>query len=426
MFVRIGITALICSSAFMLTGKTSRACGNDGLQQRGGDPSLTANVRRLSALTAARQIDKAELSKVIHDLRLHRYEAVNRLIAARNGIAGKGQDANETSRKLAIWDRATDRVAGQKSAAESRLFWHTSLQSACREAAHTGRPIISLRLLGRLDEDLSCANSRFFRRVLYPDSEVGDLLRNHFVLHWESVREVPIVTIEFESKRRLRQPLVGNSVHLVLDPQGRPFDALPGLVSPKVFRSWLSQVDSFWRRSETADQRRFWASAVDYHRDRAKLRRRTSPLAIRPDQRIKDLNPLDPSWQKLSLTYYQSLNPQGRERLKRHQFVAAERAMVTAPTKAAVESPLMRMVRTFEQNMSRDTVFNLFALQTKIDDWFSAMPQPPDHQQLTQRIYANAFLMPLDDPWLGLSPQTAFTALDSGGRIEPAVYNKIQ
>ena len=97
--------------------------------------------------------------------------------------------------------------------------------------------------------------------------------------------------------------------------------------------------------------------------------------------------------------------------------------MVIAVTKSAVESPIMRMVRTFEQNLSRDTVFNLYVLQTRIDDWFAAMPQPPQYQPFTNWIYARVFMMPLDDPWLGLSPATGYTALESGGRIGPTVYN---
>ena len=49
-------------------------------------------------------------------------------------------------------------------------------------------------LLGRLDEELSCANSRFFRTVLYANAEISAHLREHFVLHWQSVRPVPRIS----------------------------------------------------------------------------------------------------------------------------------------------------------------------------------------------------------------------------------------
>ena len=59
-----------------------------------------------------------------------------------------------------------DAVAGQRYATSSRLFWHTDLQEAKSVSQRSGLPILSLRLLGRLDEDYSCANSRMFRTVL--------------------------------------------------------------------------------------------------------------------------------------------------------------------------------------------------------------------------------------------------------------------
>src|SRR5262245_772830 len=51
-----------------------------------------------------------------------------------------------------------DQVCAQRDCAASHLFWYTDLGQAKAEARRTGRPILTLRLLGRLDEDLSCAN----------------------------------------------------------------------------------------------------------------------------------------------------------------------------------------------------------------------------------------------------------------------------
>src|SRR5262245_53343995 len=49
-----------------------------------------------------------------------------------------------------------DAVAHQKYASVSRLYWHTDLESAKAAARVYRRPILHLRMLGRLDEDLSC------------------------------------------------------------------------------------------------------------------------------------------------------------------------------------------------------------------------------------------------------------------------------
>src|SRR5580704_3585487 len=133
-----------------------------------------------------------------------------------------------------------DRLCGQFHAHTTLLYWFTDLDAALVEARRTRRPVLSLRLLGRLDEEMSCANSRFFRRLLYPEARINRLLRERFVLHWQTVRNVPKVTIDFGNGRRVQRTLTGNSLHLVLDGNGRPIDALPGLFSSDVFYRLLT------------------------------------------------------------------------------------------------------------------------------------------------------------------------------------------
>lgn len=79
------------------------------------------------------------------------------------------------------------------------------------------------------------------------------------------------------------------------------------------------------------------------------------------------------------------------------------------------------MVRALKVNIARDTAFNLYGLKPKIDDWFAeaADQDTLTYESMTNRIYAEVFLMPLTDPWLGLSPQDQFVALPQAGRTEP-------
>jgi hypothetical protein len=132
--------------------------------------------------------------------------------------------ANPTAAPDAEWQRisnALDTVAQQKNSYISGLYWYTDLESAKRASAASGKPILSLRLLGKLTDEFSCANSRFFRTVLYPNAEVNTALRDRFVLHWQSVRPVPTVTIDFGDGRKLERTLTGNSIHYILDSQAR-------------------------------------------------------------------------------------------------------------------------------------------------------------------------------------------------------------
>ncbi|HEU5460028.1 MAG TPA: hypothetical protein VFU83_06005, partial [Pyrinomonadaceae bacterium] len=144
------------------------------------------------------------------------------------------------------WERITtalDAVAQQKNSYIAGLYWHTDLEEAKKVSAATNKPILSLRLLGKLTDEFSCANSRFFRTVLYSHTEVSAYLRQHYVLHWQSIRPVPKVTIDYGDGRKLERTLTGNSIHYVLDSQGRPVDAIPGLYGPGAFRRALGGAE---------------------------------------------------------------------------------------------------------------------------------------------------------------------------------------
>jgi hypothetical protein len=165
--------------------------------------------------------------------------------------------------------REIDRVAHQRYATESRLYWHTDLESAMAEARASGRPILHLRMLGRLDEELSCANSRLFRATLYANREVSAFLREHFVLSWSSERPVPRVTIDFGDGRRLERTATGNSAHYVLDASGRLLDVLPGLYAPVAFRRELERSLVLANRVRDASGVGRVAAVAEYHRQLA-------------------------------------------------------------------------------------------------------------------------------------------------------------
>jgi hypothetical protein len=152
---------------------------------------------------------------------------------------------------LARYDRASaadrdaladdiDAVAAQRYATVSRLYWFTELDRAEAEAQRLHRPILALRMLGDLRNDLSCANSRLFRATLYANTEVSAFLRSHFVLYWSSERAVPTVTIDYGDGRKLVRTTTGNSAHYVLDEDGHVLDVLPGLYAPAVFQKELT------------------------------------------------------------------------------------------------------------------------------------------------------------------------------------------
>src|SRR6202008_4526475 len=131
--------------------------------------------------------------------------------------------------------------------------------------AQTGKPILSLRLLGKLTDELSCANSRFFRTVLYSNVAISSTLRNEFILHWQTVRPVPMITIDFGDGRKLQRTITGNSIHYVLDSDGQIIDALPGVYGPAAFERSLAAAEILFGslKGKTESEKR--SLLLDHH-----------------------------------------------------------------------------------------------------------------------------------------------------------------
>ena len=349
-----------------------------------------------------------------------------------------------SGQERAALEAQLDKACAQRDCVTSRLSWYTDLEEAQRAAAELRRPIISLHLLGRLDEELSCANSRFFRTMLYSDPSISQLLRDEFVLHWHSVRPVPRITIDFGDGRKIQQTITGNSVHYLLASNGQVLDALPGLHSPAAFREQLKE----WVRLDQSDRK----DLARYHEARAnaatkrwrELSARTG-IAIktpnRDDSKIvysavlssraamtkaaperplfaqidmgSSLRMLRPDqWEALGESERGDVvfSPESIELIRRKQFSdgqphAAEMAVLLANLRRLVAS---------------DTVFNQIELHRQIHSWF-AWDQVDDLYSLNEAIYAELFLTPSDDPWMGLRTPTVFTAIgESSARVADA------
>ena len=376
----------------------------------------------------------------------------------------------------AAWERlrsALDAVGQQRDCYASQLYWYTDFELAKAAAKAAGKPILSLRLLGRLDEEFSCANSRFFRTTLYANRDVAEFLRHNFILHWKSVRPVPRVTIDFGDGRKIERTLTGNSIHYVLDTQGRVIDALPGLYGSRAFLCSVALADYAARRSAILDDQARTDFLRQFHRDRiaaiatqwaedlgkigqalpagmssAASQRpadsSSSPSAVmacrltvlksgveRPILGAisvrRDVHPSqlesamdEESWGKIASLHATDSNlDAATAALVRAKIPTAVAAGRLARSKAIVEDPLLRVIRNLERSIAEDTLRNEYLLHAKIHQWLTHNSAPENVDQLNARVYAELFLTPDSDPWLGLVPRETYTALENDGLVQP-------
>jgi hypothetical protein len=361
--------------------------------------------------------------------------------------------ANPTAARDEQWQRITaalDAVAQQKNSYIAGLYWYTDIDAAKKASKALGRPILSLRLLGKLTDEFSCANSRFFRTVLYPNDEVSAVLHDRFVLHWRSVRPVPTVTIDFGDGRKLERTLTGNSIHYILDSQARPLDALPGLYGPRAFlRGLLNAEKLFQSLAAKNEQERAWMLrdyyAQQHNRIAAAWTIDTGKIGGKVPQGFKVSPGRDGnnalSIAQLAMTkavtevnILQGMNMATDQLNKITDETAWKKIAQLHPVDAELDNrsialiklqnPLMtdddffRLQRKFQELVALDTVRNEYLMHTKLYTWLLKEPVRDDVEKLNEKVYESLFLTPNSDPWLGLFSPEVYTALDNGGVVK--------
>lgn len=370
---------------------------------------------------------------------------------------------------LARWDRMPagpdrdalaaeiDQVAAQRHATTSRLYWYTDLEAAIAAAQQRHVPILELRLLGRLDEELSCANSRLFRAAVYANTALSAFLRDRFVLYWSTERPVPKVTIDFGDGRTIQTTTTGNSAHFVRDERGAVVDLLPGVYAPAPFRAELEQTLAMIATLDPSSAVRRDAQVRAYHARRAEEARASwARFASRPYARmfaglltnprggsavaraqqltvskayveIPQLAGLgaDPgqvaddetaAWAMIGqLAWAGESTPSGPvlDRASKTLVIALHQA---GPIKASTDE-LAALIPRFEQHLIADSALDEFKLRLPIHDYLAT--RPAEFAALDRWLYASVFKTPLADRWLGLLPRTDVTGLAGDGAHAP-------
>lgn len=319
-----------------------------------------------------------------------------------------------------------DRVAAQRHATASRLYWHTDLDAARAAARATGRPILMLRLLGRLDEEWSCANSRYFRVALYANREISALLRGRFVLYWSSERPAPRLTVDYGDGRRLERTITGNSAHLVLDEEGRAIDVIPGLYAPAAFRDALGEALALHR-------------AIAGKRDDARRRviaahhgRRMAPgggmTAIVDDALAAQRLTVSKAAVELPVLRAGGWTPGGVGGVDDDEawWARGQRFVPDGPVLDGGSLALIARlapgvgaatIARFERDLVADTAKNELAVRPAIRARLAERDEPLG--SLLAWLYDDVFRTPAADPWLGLRGDR-FVALPDEGVVRSA------
>ena len=316
---------------------------------------------------------------------------------------------------------------------------------------------------GGWTKSLSCANSRLFRITLYANEQISKLLRDRFVLHWQSVRSVPRVTIDFGDGRKIERTLTGNSIHYVLDSEGRLIDALPGMYGPGAFLRELVRAEAAavtLRSFRTDDERgaalrryhdsrygeleKSWLSDVKQAGLRVAPSRETpvppgpgsnppsaaiaasaavskTTMVERPVLRGMTDNPKlldsigsDAGWSMIAGLHARDAALDQRTR-----------GLMSVKDPALSGPSLEAAITALERSVAEDTVRNEYVFRSRIHKWLASGAVSSDVASLNEKIYSELFLTPSWDPWLGLRPAGTYSGID-GGRDSKVTCRGVQ
>lgn len=356
--------------------------------------------------------------------------------------------ANPTIAPSPEWQRITaalDAVSQQRNSYLSGLYWYTDLAQARKASAQSGRPILSLRLLGKLTDELSCANSRFFRTVLYANAMVSATLRDRFVLHWQSVRPVPLITIDFGNGRKLERTVTGNSIHYVLDSQGEVIEALPGVYGPQAFARNLTEAESLFMnlKGKGGDEKR--KLLIEYFRSRANTTQMAwladikkagkpvdgSRIQVGSSAEALSIMPLAVTKAAIETSMLRAMisasaalgritdEPTWRNiaAFHRNDSVLDDRsiALIRKQNPDLSSKTLANLIEKFQQSVALDTVRNEYKMHTVLLAWLTENSWRTDVDKFNEKVYAELFFTPKSDPWLGLLMPDVYTAIDNSG-----------
>jgi hypothetical protein len=203
--------------------------------------------------------------------------------------------------------------------------------------------------------------------VLFSHPEVARFIRENFVAAWESVRPVPVATIDFGNGVTLKRTINGNIATYLCTPDGRVLDIIPGLNSPEAYLSGLNQGLALWK-THRGD-----ADAIRaYHR--------AAPL-------LGGLAALDATKDRVEAPMKVSL-------------ANARKFSIEGPVKERMSDAALLVLDTeTNRTVRKPLIHGILAEQA----WRPA--------ELTRRVYRDVLNCDLDDPYLGLVTK----AFEGGG-----------
>jgi hypothetical protein len=224
--------------------------------------------------------------------------------------------------------------------------------------------------------------------VLFSSDVVSTLINSQFEPVWVSVRDVPLVTIDFGNGSKIVRTLNGNVATYALNADGTILDILPGIYRPEAYLDQLDQMVKLERYASFATDRKNMDDRLKhYHTKQAEL----LAAGQEPGRIVMDI--------RAAVSKARIENP-----LKFAIGDAAKTAEKFTPkTLIATKGPESKAAETLKgwKELVEDTTLNETVHRKAIHEKLAPMSKATPND-LTKWLYKNVLHADLDDPTLGL------------------------
>lgn len=200
--------------------------------------------------------------------------------------------------------------------------------------------------------------------MLFSNEKIANYINNNFEPCWESLREVPVITLDFGKGNVIKRTLHGNIATYVCLPNGKIVDILPGIYSAEKYESTLAELVAVARTSSSK------VELASYHETKARAPYTPAPQRFAAAPRKFDMR------KSIIETPVENL-----------LMTSAGASQMTEPAK----EPILSDDVTLNESIRRRQIH--LKLATMKD------AKPAD---VTRWLYREVLHADLDDPYLGL------------------------
>ncbi len=115
--------------------------------------------------------------------------------------------------------------------------------------------------------------------MLFSSPKVAQYVNEHFEPVWQSVREVPTVTIDFGNGKKMTRTMNGNIATYICNNQGYVIDVLPGIYDQETYLAGLQGIHELSCQLPT-DSKAFDLALLQHHRTPARSLVETASSAV--------------------------------------------------------------------------------------------------------------------------------------------------